>query len=205
MLRVVILDASTIYSERGSNMNDTSKFPGWHGTTIVGVRKDGEVVIAGDGQVSLGQTVIKGSAKKVRRLSPGGQDVVCGFAGSTADAFTLLERLESKLEATPGQLLRACVELAKDWRTDKYLRNLEAMIIVTDGKNLFIITGAGDVLEPEHNVAAIGSGGNYALAAARALMTSEKSAEEIAKAAIKIASDICVYTNGNMTIERIKE
>ena len=205
MLRVVIIDASTIYFERGSNMNDTSKFPGWHGTTIVGVRKDGEVVIAGDGQVSLGQTVIKGSAKKVRRLSPGGQDVVCGFAGSTADAFTLLERLESKLEATPGQLLRACVELAKDWRTDKYLRNLEAMIIVTDGKNLFIITGAGDVLEPEHNVAAIGSGGNYALAAARALMTSEKSAEEIAKAAIKIASDICVYTNGNMTIERIKE
>ena len=186
-------------------MNDTSKFPGWHGTTIVGVRKDGEVVIAGDGQVSLGQTVIKGSAKKVRRLSPGGQDVVCGFAGSTADAFTLLERLESKLEATPGQLLRACVELAKDWRTDKYLRNLEAMIIVTDGKSLFIITGAGDVLEPEHNVAAIGSGGNYALAAARALMTSEKSAEEIAKAAIKIASDICVYTNGNLTIERIKE
>ena len=205
MLRVVIIDARTIYSERGSNMNDTSKFPGWHGTTIVGVRKDGEVVIAGDGQVSLGQTVIKGSAKKVRRLSPGGQDVVCGFAGSTADAFTLLERLESKLEATPGQLLRACVELAKDWRTDKYLRNLEAMIIVTDGKNLFIITGAGDVLEPEHNVAAVGSGGNYALAAARALMTSEKSAEEIAKAAIKIASDICVYTNGNMTIERIKE
>ena len=186
-------------------MNDTSKFPGWHGTTIVGVRKDGEVVIAGDGQVSLGQTVIKGSANTDRRLSPGGQDVVCGFAGSTADAFTLLERLESKLEATPGQLLRACVELAKDWRTDKYLRNLEAMIIVTDGKNLFIITGAGDVLEPEHNVAAIGSGGNYALAAARALMTSEKSAEEIAKAAIKIASDICVYTNGNMTIERIKE
>jgi len=186
-------------------MNDTKKFPGWHGTTIVGVRKDGEVVIAGDGQVSLGQTVIKGSAKKVRRLSPGGQDVICGFAGSTADAFTLLERLESKLEATPGQLLRACVELAKDWRTDKYLRNLEAMIIVTDGKNLFIITGAGDVLEPEHNVAAIGSGGNYALAAARALMPSEKSAEEIAKAAIKIASDICVYTNGNMTIERIQE
>ena len=138
-------------------------YPGWHGTTIVGVRKNGEVVVAGDGQVSLGQTVIKGSAKKVRRLSPGGQDVVCGFAGSTADAFTLLERLESKLEATPGQLLRACVELAKDWRTDKYLRNLEAMIIVTDGRDLFIITGAGDVLEPENNIAAIGSGGNYAL------------------------------------------
>ena len=127
-------------------MTETNKYPGWHGTTIVGVRKNGEVVVAGDGQVSLGQTVIKGSAKKVRRLSPGGQDVVCGFAGSTADAFTLLERLESKLEATPGQLLRACVELAKDWRTDKYLRNLEAMIIVTDGKDLFIITGAGDVL-----------------------------------------------------------
>jgi len=185
-------------------MNETNKYPGWHGTTIVGVRKNGEVVVAGDGQVSLGQTVIKGSAKKVRRLSPGGQDVVCGFAGSTADAFTLLERLESKLEATPGQLLRACVELAKDWRTDKYLRNLEAMIIVTDGKDLFIITGAGDVLEPEHDIAAIGSGGNFALAAARALMPSNKTAEEIAKEAIKIAADICVYTNGRMTVESIK-
>ena len=186
-------------------MNETHKYPGWHGTTIVGVRKNGEVVVAGDGQVSLGQTVIKGSAKKVRRLSPGGQDVVCGFAGSTADAFTLLERLESKLEATPGQLLRACVELAKDWRTDKYLRNLEAMIIVTDGKDLFIITGAGDVLEPEHDIAAIGSGGNFALAAARALMPSDKTAEEIAKEAIKIAADICVYTNGRLTVESIKE
>ena len=186
-------------------MNETNKYPGWHGTTIVGVRKNGEVVVAGDGQVSLGQTVIKGSAKKVRRLSPGGQDVVCGFAGSTADAFTLLERLESKLEATPGQLLRACVELAKDWRTDKYLRNLEAMIIVTDGKDLFIITGAGDGLEPEHDIAAIGSGGNYALAAARALIPSDKTAEEIAKEAIKIAADICVYTNGRLTVESIKE
>ena len=186
-------------------MNETNKYPGWHGTTIVGVRKNGEVVVAGDGQVSLGQTVIKGSAKKVRRLSPGGQDVVCGFAGSTADAFTLLERLESKLEATPGQLLRACVELAKDWRTDKYLRNLEAMIIVTDGKDLFIITGAGDVLEPEHDIAAIGSGGNFALAAARALMPSDKTAKEIAKEAIKIAADICVYTNGRLTVESIKE
>jgi ATP-dependent HslUV protease, peptidase subunit HslV len=185
-------------------MSEANKYPGWHGTTIVGVRKNGEVVVAGDGQVSLGQTVIKGSAKKVRRLSPGGQDVVCGFAGSTADAFTLLERLESKLEATPGQLLRACVELAKDWRTDKYLRNLEAMIIVTDGRDLFIITGAGDVLEPEHDIAAIGSGGNYALAAARALMATSKTAEEIAKEAIQIASDICVYTNGNMTVERIQ-
>ena len=186
-------------------MTETNKYPGWHGTTIVGVRKNGEVVVAGDGQVSLGQTVIKGSAKKVRRLSPGGQDVVCGFAGSTADAFTLLERLESKLEATPGQLLRACVELAKDWRTDKYLRNLEAMIIVTDGKDLFIITGAGDVLEPEHDIAAIGSGGNFALAAARALMTSNKTAEEIAREAITIAADICVYTNGRMTVESIKD
>ena len=185
-------------------MNETNKYPGWHGTTIIGVRKNGEVVVAGDGQVSLGQTVIKGSAKKVRRLSPGGQDVVCGFAGSTADAFTLLERLESKLEATPGQLLRACVELAKDWRTDKYLRNLEAMIIVTDGKDLFIITGAGDVLEPEHDIAAIGSGGNFALAAARALITSNKTAEEIAREAITIAADICVYTNGRMTVESIK-
>jgi ATP-dependent HslUV protease, peptidase subunit HslV len=185
-------------------MNETNKYPGWHGTTIIGVRKNGEVVVAGDGQVSLGQTVIKGSAKKVRRLSPGGQDVVCGFAGSTADAFTLLERLETKLEATPGQLLRACVELAKDWRTDKYLRNLEAMIIVTDGKDLFIITGAGDVLEPEHDIAAIGSGGNFALAAARALMTSNKTAEEIAREAITIAADICVYTNGRMTVESIK-
>jgi len=185
-------------------MNETNKYPGWHGTTIIGVRKNGEVVVAGDGQVSLGQTIIKGSAKKVRRLSPGGQDVVCGFAGSTADAFTLLERLESKLEATPGQLLRACVELAKDWRTDKYLRNLEAMIIVTDGKDLFIITGAGDVLEPEHDIAAIGSGGNFALAAARALMTSNKTAEEIAREAITIAADICVYTNGRMTVESIK-
>ena len=186
-------------------MNETNKYPGWHGTTIIGVRKNGEVVVAGDGQVSLGQTVIKGSAKKVRRLSPGGQDVVCGFAGSPADAFTLLERLESKLDATPGQLLRACVELAKDWRTDKYLRNLEAMIIVTDGKDLFIITGAGDVLEPEHDIAAIGSGGNFALAAARALMTSNKTAEEIAREAITIAADICVYTNGRMTVESIKD
>jgi len=134
------------------------EFPGWHGTTIIGVRKGGKVVVAGDGQVSLGQTVIKGTARKVRRLTPGGMDVVAGFAGSTADAFTLLERLEAKLEATPGQLARAAVELAKDWRMDKYLKNLEAMLIVTDGKDLFVITGAGDVLEPEHDVAAVASG-----------------------------------------------
>ena len=180
------------------------QFPRWHGTTIIGVRKDGEVVIAGDGQVSIGQTVMKGTAKKVRRLSPGGFDVVAGFAGSTADAFTLLERLEAKLEATPGQLARASVELAKDWRTDKYLQKLEAMLIVSDGKDIFVITGAGDVLEPEFDVTAIGSGGNYALAAARALMDTDLSAEEVARKAMAIAADICVYTNGNLTVETIK-
>ena len=153
--------------------------------------------------MSLGQTVIKGTARKVRRLSPGGFEVVAGFAGSTADAFTLLERLEAKLEATPGQLARASVELAKDWRTDKYLQKLEAMLIVTDGKQLLVITGAGDVLEPEHNIAAIGSGGNYALAAARAMMDSDKSAEKVARDAMAIAADICVYTNGKLTVEAI--
>lgn len=179
------------------------KFPGWHGTTIIGVKKDGKTCVAGDGQVSLGQTVIKGSARKVRRINPGGHEVICGFAGSTADAFTLLERLEAKLEATPGQLAKASVELAKDWRMDKYLRNLEAMLIVTDGKDLFVITGAGDVLEPEHGIAAIGSGGNYALAAARALSDSKYGAEEIAKRSLEIAAEICVYTNGNTTVESI--
>ncbi|AGI74292.1 ATP-dependent protease HslV [Octadecabacter arcticus 238] len=179
-------------------------FPGWHGTTIIGVRKGGEVVIAGDGQVSVGQTVMKGTARKVRRLTAGGSDVICGFAGSTADAFTLLERLEKKLEATPGQLARASVELAKEWRTDKYLQKLEAMLIVSDGKDLLVITGAGDVLEPEYDVTAIGSGGNFALAAGRALMDLEFSAEEIARRAMAIASDICVYTNGNLTVETIK-
>ena len=182
-----------------------SDFPGWHGTTIIGVKKSGKVVIAGDGQVSLGQTVIKGTARKVRRLSPGGFDVIAGFAGSTADAFTLLERLEAKLEAAPGQLGRASVELAKDWRTDKYLQKLEAMLIVTDGKKLFVITGAGDVLEPEHNIAAIGSGGNFALAAARGMMDSDKDAETIAREAMAIAADICVYTNGKLTVEDLSE
>ena len=184
-------------------MSETERFPGWHGTTIVAVRKAGKVVVAGDGQVSLGQTVIKGTARKVRRLEPGGTPVVCGFAGSTADAFTLLERLEKKLEAAPGQLARACVELAKDWRTDRYLRNLEAMLIVTDGAELLVITGAGDVLEPEHDVTAIGSGGNYALAAARALYDSELDAEAIARRAMAIAAEICVYTNGNVTVESL--
>jgi ATP-dependent HslUV protease subunit HslV len=184
-------------------MAEHEKYPGWHGTTIVAVRKAGKVVVAGDGQVSLGQTVIKGSARKVRRIEPGGKPVLCGFAGSTADAFTLLERLEKKLEAAPGQLQRAAVELAKDWRTDKYLRNLEAMLIVTDGAALFVITGAGDVLEPEHDVAAIGSGGNYALAAARALYDTDADAEAIARRAMAIAAEICVYTNGNVVVDSL--
>ena len=176
-----------------------------HGTTILGVRKNGRVCLAGDGQVSLGQTIIKGSARKVRRLSPGGKEVIAGFAGSTADALTLLEKLETKLESTPGQLTRAAIELAKEWRTDKYLRNLEAMLIVTDGDQLLIITGVGDVLEPENNIAAVGSGGNYALAAARGLYTYLDDPEKIATAALKIASEICVYTNGNMIVETIKK
>jgi ATP-dependent HslUV protease subunit HslV len=183
---------------------DHGRGPGWHGTTIIGVAKGGKVVVAGDGQVSLGQTVIKGTARKVRRLSPGGAPVVAGFAGSTADAFTLFERLESKLEANPGQLRRASVELAKDWRTDKYLRNLEAMLIVTDGADLLVITGAGDVLDPEGGIAAIGSGGNYALAAARALYDTDADAEGIARRAMEIAAEICVYTNGNLTIETLE-
>ncbi len=181
------------------------KFPGWHGTTIIGVRKGGQVVIAGDGQVSLGQTVIKGTARKVRKLSPGGIEIIAGFAGSTADAFALLERLEAKLEATPGQLQRACVELAKDWRTDKYLQKLEAMLIVTDGEELYVVTGAGDVLEPEHDVTAIGSGGNFALAAGRALMDSDLDAEAIARRAMAIAAEICVYTNGSLTVEALSK
>ena len=183
-------------------MTDTS-FPGWHGTTIIGVKKGDEVVIAGDGQVSLGQTVIKGTARKVRRMSPGGFEVVAGFAGSTADAFTLLERLEAKLEATPGQLARASVELAKDWRTDKYLQKLEAMLIVTDGKQLLVITGAGDVLEPEYDIAAIGSGGDYGRAGARGVLCGVNYGEAVAREAMAIAADICVYTNGKLTVETI--
>ena len=179
-------------------------FPGWHGTTIIAVKRGNQVAVAGDGQVSLGQTVIKGNARKVRRLSPGGRDVVCGFAGATADAFTLLERLEAKLEAAPGQLTRACVELAKDWRTDKYLRNLEAMLIVTDGADLLVVTGAGDVLDPEEGIAAIGSGGNYALAAARAMTGQEMTAEAAARRSLEIAASICVYTNGNAVVEVIE-
>ncbi|MFK0686721.1 ATP-dependent protease subunit HslV [Mesorhizobium sp. IMUNJ 23033] len=173
-----------------------------HATTIVTVRKGSKVVIAGDGQVSLGQTIMKGNAKKVRRIGKGG-NVIAGFAGATADAFTLLERLEAKLEQYPEQLTRACVELAKDWRTDRYLRRLEAMMLVADKSVSLALTGTGDVLEPEHGVMAIGSGGNYALAAARALMDSDKNAEEIARKAMQIASDICVYTNNNFVIETL--
>jgi ATP-dependent HslUV protease subunit HslV len=172
-----------------------------HGTTIVTVRKGGKVVIAGDGQVSLGQTIMKGNAKKVRRIGKG--NVIAGFAGATADAFTLLERLESKLEQYPEQLTRACVELAKDWRTDRYLRRLEAMMLVADKNVSLALTGTGDVLEPEHGVMAIGSGGNYALAAARALIDTDKDAEEIARKAMDIAADICVYTNHSVIVETI--
>ena len=181
-------------------MSDNN-FPGWHGTTIVSVRKGNKVVVAGDGQVSMGQTVMKHTAKKVRRLAGG--KVIGGFAGSTADAFTLFERLEGKLEQYPGQLLRAAVELAKDWRTDRYLRHLEAMMLVADKNVSLALTGTGDVLEPEHGVMAIGSGGNYALAAARALMDTDKDAEEIARKAMQIAADICVYTNHNVVVETI--
>ena len=175
--------------------------PSWHGTTIVTVRKGGKVVIAGDGQVSLGQTVIKHNAKKVRPLGKG--DVIAGFAGATADAFTLLERLEAKMEQYPDQLTRACVELAKDWRTDRYLRRLEAMMLVADKATSLVLTGTGDVLEPEAGIAAIGSGGNYALAAARALADSDMDAEAIARRAMQIAAEICVYTNDSVVIEAL--
>ena len=174
----------------------------WHGTTIVAVKKGASTVIAGDGQVSMGQTVVKGNARKVRRIADG--KVIAGFAGATADAFTLLERLEKKLEQYPGQLTRACVELAKDWRTDRYLQKLEAMLICADGQTILTVTGAGDVLEPEHGVTAVGSGGPFALAAARALYDLDLSAEEIARRAMAIAADICVYTNTSVTLESIE-
>lgn len=176
--------------------------PVWHGTTILTLRKGGKVVIAGDGQVSLGATIIKSNARKVRTLGRG--DVIGGFAGATADAFTLFERLESKLEQYPGQLTRACVELAKDWRTDRYLRRLEAMMLVADREKSLVLTGTGDVLEPERDVMGIGSGGNYALAAARALLETEMSAEDIARKAMGIAAEICVYTNSNLVVETLE-
>ena len=174
----------------------------WHGTTILTVRKAGKVVIAGDGQVSLGQTIIKGNARKVRPLGNG--KVITGFAGATADSMTLFERLEGKLEQFPNQLTRACVEMAKDWRTDRYLRRLEAMMIVADRSTSLVITGTGDVLEPENGVIAIGSGGNFALAAARALMETDMDAETICRKSMKIAAEICVYTNGNLTVEMLE-
>ena len=174
----------------------------WHGTTIIGVKKGGKTVIAGDGQVSMGNTVMKPNARKVRRLGKGDK-VIAGFAGATADAFTLFERLEKKLEQHSGQLLRAAVELAKDWRTDKYLRNLEALMIVADKDVLLVLTGNGDVLEPEGGIAAIGSGGNYALAAARALDPYEDDPEKIARRAMEVASEVCVFTNDRVTVEVI--
>ncbi len=173
----------------------------FYGTTILTVRKDGKVVIAGDGQVTLGQTVVKGNAKKVRRVGAG--NVIAGFAGATADAFTLFERLETKLERFPDQLKRACVELAKDWRTDRYLRHLEAMMIVADPDETLVLTGKGDVLEPDDNVMGIGSGGSFALAAARALLDTGLDAESIARKAMAIAASICIYTNGEVVIESL--
>jgi ATP-dependent HslUV protease subunit HslV len=182
--------------------HNSSKDLTWHGTTILSVRKDGLVVIAGDGQVSLGPTILKGNAIKVRRLIDG--SVIAGFAGATADALTLFERLEGKLEQYPNQLSRACVELAKEWRTDKYLRRLEAMMAVADKNVSLILTGTGDVMEPEDGLIGIGSGGAYALSAARALMDQKMDAEQIARKALDIASDICVYTNKNVIVESIK-
>jgi len=179
-----------------------SDLESWHGTTILGVKKGKLTVIAGDGQVSMGNTIMKPNAKKVRRLGPDG-NVIGGFAGATADAFTLFERLEKKLEQHQGNLMRAAVELAKDWRTDKYLRNLEAMMIVADAEVMLILTGNGDVLEPEGGIAAIGSGGNYALAAARALADYEADPEALARRAMAIAAEVCVFTNDRLTVETV--
>jgi ATP-dependent HslUV protease subunit HslV len=173
----------------------------WRSTTILSVRKGGAVVIAGDGQVTLGQTIMKSNARKVRRLGKG--NVIAGFAGATADAFALFERLEAKLDQHPGNLMRACVELGKDWRTDKYLRRLEAMMAVADAKTTLLLSGTGDVVEPEDGVLGIGSGGNYALAAARALMDSDLPAAGVARRALEIAAQICVYTNEQIVIESI--
>jgi ATP-dependent HslUV protease subunit HslV len=190
----------SIINKIKQNMDNTNT--NWHGTTIVLIRKGKDVVVAGDGQVSIGNTIMKSTAKKVRKIE--GKNVIAGFAGSTADAFTLFERLEEKLEKHGGQLTRAAVELAKDWRSDKFLRRLEALMAVADKEKSFIISGNGDVLEPEHGVIAIGSGGNYALAAARALLEdTDKTAEEIARKSIEIASEICVFTNNNITIEKL--
>lgn len=181
--------------------SDSAFSPQWHGTTILAVRTASKIAMLSDGQVSMGQTVMKGNARKVRRI--GGGDILAGFAGATADAFTLFERLEQKLERFPGQLQRAAVELAKEWRTEKYLQKLEALLIVADKTTTLVITGSGDVLEPEHPVVAVGSGGNYALAAARALVDYETDAETLGRKAMQIAADICVYTNGHFTLETL--
>ena len=180
----------------------SSPYVSWHGTTILTVRKGGKVVVAGDGQVSMGDTIMKGNARKVRPLGSG--NVIAGFAGATADAMTLFERLEGKLEQYPGQLTRACVELAKDWRTDRYLRRLEALMIVADRQASLVLTGNGDVLEPEGGIMGIGSGGMYALAAARALADTDADAEAMVRKGLAIAADICVYTNGNVVLESLE-
>lgn len=182
--------------------DDANRHPSMHATTILMVRKGGRLVIGGDGQVSLGQTIVKGNARKVRRLAKGA--VIGGFAGATADAFTLFERLEAKLEQYPGQLVRACVELTRDWRTDRYLRRLEAMMLVADRDVGLLLSGSGDVLEPDGGVMAIGSGGNYALAAARALTDTDLDAETIVRRSLLIAAEICVYTNGNLVVESME-
>lgn len=179
--------------------------PRWRATTVLAVRKDGQVALGADGQVSIGDTMVKGNAVKVRRLTSGGSDVLAGFAGATADAFALFERLEGKMETHPGQLARACVELTKDWRTDRYLRRLEALLVVANEKEMFLLSGVGDVVEPDDDVIGIGSGGNYALAAARALLDSPATAAEIVRKSLAIAADICVYTNHNINLETIPQ
>ncbi|MFL2660669.1 MAG: ATP-dependent protease subunit HslV [Alphaproteobacteria bacterium] len=183
-------------------MDQEKMFKNWHGTTVVSVRKRNEVVIAADGQVTLGDTVMKDNARKVRTLADG--NVITGFAGATADAFSLFERLESKLEKYSNNLMRSCVELAKDWRTDRYLRRLEAMMLVADRESSLILSGTGDVLEPKDGLMAIGSGGNFALAAARAMVDLKLKPEEIARKSLEIAAELCIYTNNQIIIEKIK-
>lgn len=190
-----------LHIERLHMTNQDTAFPNWHGTTILTVRKGGKVVVAGDGQVSFGATVLKANAKKVRTIGKG--NVIAGFAGATADAFTLFERLEAKLDMYPEQLVRACVDLAKDWRTDRYLRRLEAMMIVADKLNTLVLTGTGDVLEPERGVIGIGSGGNYALSAARALYDTDMDAETIVRKSMAVAAEICIYTNDQIILESL--
>ncbi len=200
---MVDFTAAAVYIQAMTEKNTPYNYLGqWHATTILAVRKGSDIVIAGDGQVSMGNTILKSNARKIRRLGKDGK-IIAGFAGATADAFTLFERLEAKLEAHPGQLTRACVELAKDWRMDKYLRRLEALMAVCDAETSLILPGTGDVVEPEDGIIGIGSGGNYALAAARALIDQPLSAEEIARKSMKIAGDICVFTNHHVVLEKL--